>query len=111
MRDAFGIKEDFPEGSSFKEEHQKQRREAEKLEREAKYKEKEKQRRRWKFDFLKFIVIKVKVKPTGNLSTLYPTLRMLENQTVQWRSGFGKHVKYLKLKRLPLYWKYTSLVD
>ena len=78
MRDAFGIKEDFPEGSSFKEEHQKQRREAEKLEREAKYKEKEKQRRRWKFDFLEFIVIKVKVKPTGNLSTLYPTLRMLE---------------------------------
>ena len=86
MRDAFGIKEDFPEGSSFKEEHQKQRREAEKLEREAKYKEKEKQRRRWKFDFLKFIVIKVKVKPTGNLSTLYPNLRMLEpnSSVAQW---------------------------
>ena len=81
MRDAFGIKEDFPEGSSFKEEHQKQRREAEKLEREAKYKEKEKQKRRWKFCFLKFVVITVKKKPTGNLSTLYPTAPMLGPNT------------------------------
>ena len=40
MRDAFGIKNDFAEGSSFNEEHQKQRRDEEKAAREEKYKEK-----------------------------------------------------------------------
>ena len=45
-RDAFGIKEDFPAGSSFKEEHQKARRDQEKAEREEKYKEREKQRKK-----------------------------------------------------------------
>ena len=44
MRDAFGIKDDFPEGSSFREEHQKARREAEKAERDEKYKSREKTR-------------------------------------------------------------------
>jgi len=44
MRNAFGIKEEFPEGSSFKEEHQKTRKEEEKAERELKYKEREKER-------------------------------------------------------------------
>ena len=38
MRDAFGIKSDFAEGSSFNEEHQKQRRDEEKAAREEKYK-------------------------------------------------------------------------
>lgn len=46
MRNAFGIKEDFAEGSSFKEEHQKARREAEKQEKEEKYKEREKHKKR-----------------------------------------------------------------
>ena len=46
MRSAFGIKEDFSEGSSFKEEHQQVRRETEKQEREEKYKEREKERQR-----------------------------------------------------------------
>jgi len=41
MRDAFGIKNEFAEGSSFKEEHQKARREEEKAEREERYKEKQ----------------------------------------------------------------------
>lgn len=44
MRDAFGIKSDFAEGSSFNEEHQKQRREEEKAAREEKYKEKQAKR-------------------------------------------------------------------
>ena len=38
MRDAFGIKSDFAEGSSFNEEHQKQRRDEEKAAREEKHK-------------------------------------------------------------------------
>ena len=46
MRDAFGIKEEFPEGSSFSEEHQKARKEGEKIEKEEKIKEREKQRKR-----------------------------------------------------------------
>ena len=44
MRNAFGIKNDFPEGSSFKEEHQKAKKEEEKAEREERYKEKQAKR-------------------------------------------------------------------
>ena len=41
----FGIKEDFTEGSSFSEEHQKARRETEKSEREEKYKNRDKKKK------------------------------------------------------------------
>lgn len=44
MRNAFGIKNDFAEGSSFNEEHQKQRRDEEKAQKEARYKEKQARR-------------------------------------------------------------------
>lgn len=46
MRDAFGIKKEFAEGSSFTEEHQVARKESEKAEREEKYKEREKSKKR-----------------------------------------------------------------
>ena len=71
LKEAFGIKEDYTEGSSFNPEHQAAKREAERAEKEQKKKEWEKSLKRYQYLYIYWPLLITVLPCTDKVFTLY----------------------------------------